>query len=135
MKYKIAVLPGDGIGPEVMKETIKVLEVTSRYFNIDFQCQYADVGGAAIDNHGDPLPANTLKLCEESDAILFGSVGGSKWENVPPEKQPERGSLLVLRKYFSFYTNIRPVMLMKEMAGISPLKNRIIKSPIIKGKV
>lgn len=130
MKYKIAVLPGDGIGPEVMKEAIKVMDIVSKKCGIQFDCTYADVGGAALDSSGEPLPAKTLKLCEESDAILFGSVGGPKWADVAPEKQPERGALLPLRKHFKLFANIRPAVLMKEMANISPLKTSVIKDGI-----
>ncbi|MCJ7830103.1 MAG: isocitrate/isopropylmalate family dehydrogenase, partial [Desulfobacterales bacterium] len=90
---KIAVLPGDGIGPEVMREAIKVLEAAQRKFGFDLQRTFADVGGSAIDRHGQALPEDTLNLCAASDAILFGSVGGPKWESLPPEKQPERASL------------------------------------------
>ncbi|MBZ4644223.1 MAG: leuB, partial [Deferribacteraceae bacterium] len=107
--HKIAVLPGDGIGPEVMDITLKVLEKVSDKYNVKFQFDFADVGGIAIDKHGTPLPEHTLTICENSDAILFGSVGGPKWENLPPEKQPERGALLPLRKHFGLFANIRPV--------------------------
>ncbi len=127
MPHKIAVLPGDGIGPEVMQEALKVLDATSRLSDIRFDYEWADVGGAAIDSYGQALPAATLQLCEDSDAILFGSIGGPRWEHLPSEQQPERASLLVLRKHFQFYANIRPVRLLPEMAGISPLKNEILK--------
>ncbi|MEE4253773.1 MAG: isocitrate/isopropylmalate family dehydrogenase, partial [Desulfuromusa sp.] len=105
---KIAVLAGDGIGPEVMKEAIKVLDVAQKKFSFELAYEYADVGGIAIDNHGEALPASTLALCEASDAILFGSVGGPKWESLPPEKQPERAALLPLRKHFDLFCNFRP---------------------------
>ena len=100
---KIAVLAGDGIGPEVMKEAIKVLDVAQKKFSFELTYEYADVGGIAIDNHGEALPASTLDLCESSDAVLFGSVGGPKWESLPPEKQPERAALLPLRKPFDLF--------------------------------
>jgi 3-isopropylmalate dehydrogenase len=96
--FKVAVLPGDGIGPEVMKQAIKILNRVSEKYNTKFEFTFADIGGIAIDNHGTPLPESTLKICEASDAILFGSVGGPKWENLPPAQQPERGALLPLRK-------------------------------------
>ncbi|WP_022850069.1 3-isopropylmalate dehydrogenase [Limisalsivibrio acetivorans] len=124
--YKVAVLPGDGIGPEVMKQAIKVLEKVSDKYGKEFQFTSADVGGIAIDNHGTPLPEETLKLCEESEAILFGSVGGPKWENLPPEKQPERGALLPLRKHFRLFCNIRPVKIFKALIDSSSLKNTLI---------
>ncbi len=123
---KIAVLPGDGIGPEVIEEAIKVLDKISGIFGIGFSYTFADVGGAALDNHGEPLPASTVKICEDSDAVLFGSVGGPKWEKFPPEKQPERGALLPLRKHFNLYANLRPAIIFKELKEASPLKSAII---------
>ncbi|PKL18133.1 MAG: 3-isopropylmalate dehydrogenase [Spirochaetae bacterium HGW-Spirochaetae-5] len=123
---KIAVLPGDGIGPEVIDEAIKVLDKVSGIFGIGFSYTFADVGGAALDNHGEPLPASTVKICEDSDAVLFGSVGGPKWEKFPPEKQPERGALLPLRKHFNLYANLRPAIIFKELKEASPLKSAII---------
>ncbi len=123
---KIAVLPGDGIGPEVIKEAIKVLDRVSGIFGIELSYKYADVGGAALDNHGEPLPEYTVKTCEDSDAVLFGSVGGPKWEKLPAEKQPERGALLPLRKHFNLYANLRPAIIFKELKEASPLKSEII---------
>ncbi|MCX8083539.1 MAG: 3-isopropylmalate dehydrogenase [Calditerrivibrio sp.] len=128
--YKIAVLPGDGIGPEVMSQAIKVLAKIEKKYNIKFDCSFADVGGIAIDNYGEPLPAHTLKLCEESDAILFGSVGGPKWENLPPDKQPERGALLPLRKHFNLFVNIRPVKVYPALKESCSLKDKFIKDGI-----
>jgi 3-isopropylmalate dehydrogenase len=124
---KIAVLPGDGIGPEVMKEAIKVLKAIEKKFSVEFEYDYADVGGAAIDNHGEALPASTIALCEKSDSILFGSVGGPKWESLPPEKQPERAALLPLRKHFGLYCNLRPAKVFKTLASACPLKPEIAK--------
>ena len=126
MIKKIAVLPGDGIGPEVMKEAIKVLDRISSRYNIQFEYTFADIGGAAIDNHGEPLPQSTLDVCDKSDAILFGSVGGPKWENLPPEKQPERGALLPIRKKYNLYANLRPAIIFKQLKESSPLKSSII---------
>lgn len=123
---KIAVLPGDGIGPEVIEEAIKVLNKISGIFDISFSYSFADVGGAALDNHGEPLPEYTVKTCEDSDAVLFGSVGGPKWEKFPAEKQPERGALLPLRKHFNLYANLRPAIIFKELKEASPLKSEII---------
>ena len=97
---KIAVLPGDGIGPEVMEQAVRVLKRTASVYGLDMEYEWADVGGAAIDSQGRALPDSTLNLCRQSDAILFGSVGGPEWENLPPDEQPERGALLPLRKYF-----------------------------------
>ena len=95
---RIAILPGDGIGPEVMQEAVKILDAVGQKFNLELEYQFGDVGGIAYDNHGTALPDQTLKLCEASDAILFGSVGGPQWEALPPAEQPERAALLPLRK-------------------------------------
>ncbi len=119
-------MPGDGIGPEVMKEAVKVLDAVSKKFNFTLNYQSADVGGCAIDNHGTALPASTLAICENSDAILFGSVGGPKWENLPPAQQPERAALLPLRKHFGLYCNLRPAKVFKSLASASPLKPEIV---------
>lgn len=123
---KIAVLAGDGIGPEVMKEAIKVLDRAQKKFSFELSYEYADVGGIAIDNHGEALPGSTLALCEKSDAILFGSVGGPKWESLPPEKQPERGALLPLRKHFDLFCNFRPAKVFKSLTAACPLRPDII---------
>lgn len=124
--YKVAVLPGDGIGPEVMNIAIKVLEKIEKKYSINFDFEFADVGGIAIDNHGTPLPENTIKVCENSDAILFGSVGGPKWENLPPEKQPERGALLPLRKHFNLFANIRPIKVFDSLREACSLKDKFL---------
>lgn len=121
-EYNIAVLPGDGIGPEVMAGALNVLEAVQSKFGFKLNFTQADVGGIAIDNHGSPLPASTLELCDNSDAILFGSVGGPKWENLAPNDQPERGALLPLRKHFSLFCNMRPAALVPSLAPMSPLR-------------
>jgi 3-isopropylmalate dehydrogenase len=119
---KIAVLAGDGIGPEVMSQAIRVLEKLNKRDDLGLTFEYADVGGIAIDNYGEALPRKTLEICESSRAILFGSVGGPKWENLPPDKQPERAALLPLRKHFSLYANLRPAKLYPELAYACPLR-------------
>ncbi len=124
---KIAILAGDGIGPEVMQEAIKVLDAAQKKFSFKLEYVYEDVGGCAIDNHGEALPAHTLKTCEESDAILFGSVGGPKWESLPPHEQPERAALLPLRKHFDLFCNFRPAKVFKSMVASCPLRADIIK--------
>ena len=126
MAKRVAVLPGDGIGPEVMKVAQEILEKALGDRSKDFTWTEAPVGGAALDLTGEPLPAETLRLCEQSDAILFGSVGGPKWEHFPPEKQPERGALLPLRKHFSLFANLRPVVLYPELAGSAPLRRDLV---------
>ncbi|HHF2961112.1 3-isopropylmalate dehydrogenase [Vibrio sp. Vb5029] len=120
--YKIAVLPGDGIGPEVMAQAHKVLDAIEKKHGIAFERDEHDVGGIAIDNHGCPLPENTIKACEESDAVLFGSVGGPKWEHLPPNDQPERGALLPLRKHFQLFCNLRPAQIHSGLEAFSPLR-------------
>ncbi|MCW9709499.1 3-isopropylmalate dehydrogenase [Avibacterium sp. 21-586] len=120
--YNVAVLSGDGIGPEIMAEAIKVLDAVQQKYGFQLNFRHFDVGGIAIDKHGTPLPAETLKGCEESDAILFGSVGGPKWENLPPNQQPERGALLPLRKHFALFCNLRPATLYKGLEKFCPLR-------------
>jgi 3-isopropylmalate dehydrogenase len=124
---KIAVLAGDGIGPEVMAEAIKVLLAVQKKFSIELSFTAADVGGIAIDNHGEALPPATLALCEQSDAILFGSVGGPKWESLPPVQQPERAALLPLRKHFDLFCNLRPARVFKSLTAACPLRPDIVK--------
>ncbi|MEH0084774.1 3-isopropylmalate dehydrogenase [Vibrio antiquarius] len=120
--YKIAVLPGDGIGPEVMAQAHKVLDAIEKKHGIAFERDEHDVGGIAIDNHGSPLPESSVKACEESDAVLFGSVGGPKWEHLPPNDQPERGALLPLRKHFQLFCNLRPAQIHAGLEAFSPLR-------------
>jgi 3-isopropylmalate dehydrogenase len=124
-QFSIAVLPGDGIGPEVMKEGIKVLEAAGKKFGFSLNLEHAPVGGAAYDLHKHPLPESTLKTAGAAEAILFGSVGGPKWESLPPELQPERGALLPLRKHFKLYCNIRPAKVYKALAPACPLRSDI----------
>ena len=123
--YHIAVLPGDGIGPEVMAQASKVLEAIRQRFNLRISTSEYDVGGIAIDRHGVPLPDATVKGCEQADAILFGSVGGPKWEHLPPTEQPERGALLPLRKHFQLFSNLRPASLYKGLEDFCPLRRDI----------
>jgi 3-isopropylmalate dehydrogenase len=120
--YRIAVLAGDGIGPEVMAEAGKVLRAVEKKFGFTLLETPMPVGGAGIDEKGKALPAETLKVCEESDAILFGSVGGPKWESLPANEQPERAALLPLRKHFGLFANLRPCLCLPELAHASPLR-------------
>jgi 3-isopropylmalate dehydrogenase len=126
MTHNIAVLDGDGIGPEVMAATIRVLDAVQQKFGFSLHYTHADVGGIAIDNHGEALPASTLQVCETSEAILFGSVGGPKWEDLPPEQQPERAALLPLRKHFDLFCNLRPAKVFKALVGACPLRPDIV---------
>ena len=125
-----AVLAGDYIGPEVMTEALRVLEHVAQRENLTLAYTQADVGGAGIDRHGHALPDSTLKICEQADAILFGSVGGPKWEKLPPKEQPERAALLPLRKHFTLFANIRPGLLYRELTDASPLKTERIPNGI-----
>lgn len=120
--HHIAVLPGDGIGPEVMAQAYKVLEAVRQRFGLKITTSEYDVGGAAIDKHGSPLPEATVAGCEQADAILFGSVGGPKWEHLPPNDQPERGALLPLRKHFKLFSNLRPARLYQGLEEFCPLR-------------
>ena len=122
--YHIAVLPGDGIGPEVMNQAMKVLEAVRQRFAMHITTSQYDVGGAAIDRQGTPLPQATVAGCEQADAILFGSVGGPKWEHLPPAEQPERGALLPLRKYFKLFSNLRPAKLYQGLEEFCPAARR-----------
>ena len=124
--YKIAVLAGDGIGPEVMAEARRVLGVVEAKFDLKFDFTEKRVGGIAIDCDGKALPDDTLQVCGESDAILFGSVGGPKWESLPPNEQPERAALLPLRKHFGLFANLRPAVCFAELTHASPVKESIV---------
>src|SRR5213595_22109 len=105
--YRIAVLPGDGIGQKVTPEAVRVLKAVGKGAGVGFEFEQALVGGAAIDATGSPLAPGTLELCRRSHAILFGAVGGPKWDGVAHERRPERG-LLALRKELDLYANLRP---------------------------
>jgi 3-isopropylmalate dehydrogenase len=124
--YKVAVLPGDGIGPEVMAEALRVLDAVESKYGVAFERTHANVGGAGIDNEGKALPETTVNICKASDAILFGSVGGPAWESLPPDEQPERGALLPLRKIFGLYANLRPAIIFPSLTGASSLKEEVI---------
>jgi len=120
MSYKVAVLPGDGIGPEVIDEAVKVLRATG--LSIDFEDGL--LGGSAFDETGNPLPDETIALCHASDAILMGAVGGPKWEKVEPVNlRPEIGGLLRLRRELNLYANIRPAKTLRPLVHASPLKD------------
>nr|WP_281770470.1 3-isopropylmalate dehydrogenase [Lautropia mirabilis] len=124
MEMKIAVLAGDGIGPEITAQAVRVLEVLARD-GLDVQTESALVGGAAVDATGDPLPEETLRVCESARAILFGAVGGPAYDKLPRPQRPEQG-LLRLRKHFDLFANLRPAMVYPELADASPLKADIV---------
>jgi 3-isopropylmalate dehydrogenase len=119
---RFTTLPGDGIGPEVMDVAIKVLQKLGNLHDFSIEYSNHDVGGIGIDNHGKALPDPTLDACRQVDAILFGSVGGPKWENLPPKDQPERAALLPIRKAFELFANLRPGNLYPELSDLSPLR-------------
>lgn len=125
--FKIAVLPGDGIGPEVMDQALKVLDAVAAKSGLTFSYNHQLVGGAAIDAVGKALPAETVAACEASDAILFGSVGGPKWEKLPPNEQPERGALLPIRKHFGLFANLRPGICYAALTSSSPVRADLVE--------
>jgi 3-isopropylmalate dehydrogenase len=124
--YKIAVLAGDGIGPEVMAVGLDVLNATAKKFGFIIDAKEYAIGGAAIDQFGDALPPHTLQGCRDAQAIFFGSIGGPKWENLPANKQPERAALLPLRKHFGLYANLRPAKCYPGLLHASPIKSEWI---------
>ena len=128
MKGKIAILPGDGIGPEVTAQSVKVLEAIEETFGHQFKKEYGLIGAAAIDKTGNPFPKETESLCQASDAILFGAIGDPKYDNDPKAKvRPEQG-LLAMRKKLGLFANIRPVKSYKALNHISPLRAEIIEN-------
>jgi 3-isopropylmalate dehydrogenase len=124
--YKIAVLPGDGIGVEIVPEAVKVLKAVGRKFGLEFEFTEAPVGGAAYDVCGHPLPSSTLDLCRRSAAVLLGAIGGPKWDNLPVHLRPELGALLPLRKELELYANLRPCVLFPGLLKASTLKEEVI---------
>jgi len=124
-RFKVAVLPGDGIGPEIIKEALKVLKVLGKRFNIHWTLEEAPVGGASIDEHGKPLTDEVLDQVMRSDAVLLGAVGGPKWEGLDYSKRPER-ALLALRKELALFANLRPVKIYKPLIDASTLKKEVV---------
>lgn len=125
-KKKIAVLAGDGIGPEVVAEAEKVLKRTEELFGYSFETEHGLFGGIAIDEKGTPLPTETLELCRQADAVLLGAVGGPKWDNNPTETRPETG-LLGIRKELGLFSNIRPALVFDCLMDASTLKREVIQ--------
>lgn len=126
MKATIAILPGDGIGPEVTAEAVKVLNAIAAKFGHEFDMPEGLIGGVALDAENDPFPASTASVCEDAAAVLLGAVGGPKWDNVPTESRPERG-LLRLRAVLNVFANIRPVAVNNVLAGASPIRAEILE--------
>lgn len=129
MNYKITVLPGDGIGPDIISESLEVLKLIGRKYGHAFQLTEADLGGIAIDRHGVPLPQSTIDACKSSDAVLLGAVGGPKWDTVPGNLRPEAG-LLGIRAALGLYANLRPAIIYGALKDASPLKSEIISNGI-----
>ena len=125
MSQKILCLPGDGIGPEVVAEAVKLINVLKEQHGLSAELQHADIGGVGYDNHGDPLPQTTLDLAKQADAVLLGAVGGPKWEQLPYEHRPERG-LLRIRAELDLFANLRPANTFPELAASSSLKADLV---------
>lgn len=122
---KIVVIAGDGIGKEVTDSAVVVLKKIDEKFNIGLEFEYRDAGGSAYDKFGEPLPAETLDACKKADAILFGAVGGKKWDNLPVDKRPEK-ALFGLRKNLGLFANLRPVKVYDALIDGSPLKPELV---------
>lgn len=124
--YKIAVLPGDGIGPEIVEQGVKALKAVSAKFGVDFELKEGLIGGAGIDAENNPLPDSTLELAKSSDAVYLGAIGDWKYDTLDPAIRPERG-LLKIRKEMGLYANLRPVTIYDELVSSSTLKEEVIK--------
>ncbi len=124
--YRVALLPGDGIGPEVIAEAVKVLKAVESANGVTFRFQTGLIGGSAVDATATPLPAETVAICNNSQAILLGAVGGPKWDSVRPEVRPEQG-LLQIRKRLGLYVNLRPVKVLDSLANYSAIKPVYVK--------
>lgn len=126
MAYKITVIPGDGIGKEITDSAVEVMKKVAEKFKLDFEYTYKDAGGTAYDKFGTPLPDDTIEACKASDGVLFGAVGGDKWDNVEPALRPEK-AILGLRKNLGLYANLRPVKVADALVEYSPLKPELVK--------
>jgi 3-isopropylmalate dehydrogenase len=124
--YKIAVLPGDGIGPEITEQALKALKAVAVKYGHDFKFTEGLIGGAGYDGAGHPLPQETLDLCHNSDAVLLGAVGGPKWDDLPVHLRPEAGALLPLRKALGLYANLRPTKVFPALVNASTLKPEVV---------
>ncbi|MBD2694752.1 3-isopropylmalate dehydrogenase [Anabaena catenula] len=124
--YRITLLPGDGIGPEIMNVAVDVLKLVGKRFNIQFEFQTALIGGAAIDETGEPLPSATLDMCRNSDAVLLAAIGGYKWDSLPSHQRPEAG-LLGLRAGLELFANLRPAKILPQLIDASTLKREIVE--------
>lgn len=125
MKKKIALIHGDGIGPEIVDSAVRVLDAVAKKYNHEFIYENAPMGGNAIDAYGEPLPQKSIDVCLSSDSVLLGAVGGKKWDDLPGNRRPEAG-LLGIRKALKLYANIRPAKLFPQVADRSPLRKDIV---------
>ena len=125
MKKNITVLSGDGIGPEIVAEAVKVLNKVAEKFDHSFEYTYVDIGGCSIDKYGVPITEEGMEKCKNSDSVLLGAVGGPKWENCPPAIRPEK-ALLAVRKELGLFANLRPTKLFTQLSDASPLKKEVI---------
>ncbi len=125
MKKSIAVLPGDGIGPEIVAEAVKVLDKVAAKYGHEFNYTHVDIGGCSIDKFGVPITDEGMNICKASDSVLLGAVGGPKWDSCPPAIRPEK-ALLAVRKELGLFANLRPTKLFRQLADASPLKKEIV---------
>ncbi|MGB5592990.1 MAG: 3-isopropylmalate dehydrogenase [Crocosphaera sp.] len=125
-QYNITLLPGDGIGPEILAVTVNILKVIGTQLDIDFQFQEALIGGVAIDETGNPLPDETLTICRKSDAVLLAAIGGYKWDDLPRHQRPETG-LLAIRAGLNLFANLRPATIIPQLIDASSLKPEIVE--------
>jgi 3-isopropylmalate dehydrogenase len=125
MKYTIAVIKGDGIGPEIVNEAMKALDAVGKRFSHSFEYRQVLMGGCALDATGEPLPEETVNICKSSDSVLLGAVGGPKWDTLPGDKRPEKG-LLGIRSALGLYANLRPAVLFEPLRDACPLKPNIV---------
>ena len=126
MKFASAVLPGDGIGPEVTTEAIKILEMVGKRFGHHFEIGYGAIGGNSIDRYGTALPDSALDMCKKSDAVLLGAVGGPKWDDPTAMTRPEDG-LLAVRKGLGVFANLRPIKVHPALVDTSPVNAEIVR--------
>ena len=125
-QYRITLLPGDGIGTEIIAVAVDVLNTVGKQYDIEFQFTKALIGGAAIDETGEPLPQETLDICRQSDSVLLAAIGGYKWDNLPREKRPETG-LLGLRSGLGLFANLRPATILPQLIDASTLKREVVE--------
>ena len=123
---KIVVIPGDGIGEEITRSAVEVLKAADKKYQLGLEYEFHDAGGTAYDKYGTPLPEETLEACKQADGVLFGAVGGDKWDNVDPALRPEK-AILGLRKGLGLYANLRPVKVAESLVDYSPLKPELAK--------